>query len=278
MSNMSYATIMVQVDADGALSGAVRVAAQLADRFQSRLIGISSWVPRPPFAFGGVVVDPELTPEDIAKRMAALRGRGEAFKAAVGLGEQKAEWRCAQEFPTPYTIREARAADLLVVSVERRTFDPYLFPDPGSLLLGAGRPVLLVPPGISSLEGRKVVVAWKDTREARRAICDALPFLERAETVVLTEIYQSPDGVTYGQEGLNDVAKYLAAHRIDAVIRRLQPLEGTAEDSLLKVVQGEAADLVVAGAYGHSRLGEWIFGGMTQALLGRSPVCCLFSH
>ena len=275
---MSYATIMVQVDADGELNGRVRVAAQLANCFQSRLIGISSWMPRPPFAYGGVVVDPALTPEDIAKRMADLRQRGEAFKAAVSLGEQRAEWRCAQEFPTPYVIQKARAADLLVIGRERKNLDPHLFVDPASLLLSVGRPVLLVPPGVNSINTSKVVVAWKDAREAQRAVQDAVPLLQQAEMIVLTAIYQSPDGLADAEEGLADIERYLAAHKIKAVIRRLQPLENSVEDSLLKVVHSESAELVVAGAWGHSRVGEWIFGGVTQALLARSPVCCLLSH
>jgi nucleotide-binding universal stress UspA family protein len=276
-ATMSYATIMVQVDADGEADGRIHVAAQLADRFQSRLIGISSWTPRPPLAVEAVVVDAE-TPEGVASRNAALKARGERFKRVAGLVDRRMEWRCDQEFPTPYVIREARAADLLVIGRERKNLDPYLFVDPASLLLGVGRPVLLVPPDVNSIDITKVVVAWKDTREAQRAVRDALPLLQQAEMIVLTGIYESPGGLADAEEGLDDVEKYLAAHGIEAVIRRLQPLEDSVEDSLLRVVHSESSDLIVAGAYGHSRVGEWIFGGVTQALLARSPVCCLLSH
>lgn len=275
---MSYATIMVQVDPSGELNGRMRIAAQLADRFQSHLIGISSWMPRPPFTIEGVPIDPELTAEDLANRMAALNKRGDAFKAAVGIDGRRVDWRCSMEFPSEYIAREARAADLVIISRERETFDPYIFPDPGALLLRVGRPVLAVPPGVNSVNGRRVVVAWKDTREARRAIQDALPFLERADQVILTEVCESVDEVTPSQNRLRDVTRYLASHRITAVVERVRPVEGTAISSLLRLVQDESADLIVAGAYGHSRLGEWIFGGMTQALLAQSPVCCLFSH
>jgi nucleotide-binding universal stress UspA family protein len=175
-------------------------------------------------------------------------------------------------------IREARAADVLVIGREQRNLDPYLFVDPGSLLLGVGRPVLLVPPGVSSIGTNKVVVAWKDTREARRAVRDALPLLQQAEMVILTEFCQSPDEVGPAQRRLRDVAQYLASHHITSVLQRVQPLKDAAEDSLLQFVQRESADLIVAGAYGHSRVGEWIFGGVTEALLARSPVCCLLSH
>jgi len=104
-----------------------------------------------------------------------------------------------------------------------------------------------------------------------------LPFLQQADEVIVTEICESTDAAEC-QKRLRDVAQYLARHRVTAVAERVRPVEGTAEDALLRVVQDESADLIVTGAYGRSRLGEWIFGGMTQSLLTKSPVCCLFSH
>jgi nucleotide-binding universal stress UspA family protein len=276
---MTYASMMVQVDVTGKLNGRVRLAAQLADQFQSHLIGISSWMPRPPFAVEGVVIDPELTAEDLEGRTKLLNQRGEAFKAVVGMDARRVDWRCSQEFPSEYIAREARAADLVIISREQPPFDAYIFPDPGALLLRVGRPVLTVPAGISSLTGRRVVVAWKDTREARRAVQDALPFLHRADEIIITKVCESTDDVAPSQTRLRDVAQYLAAHRIAAAVtERVRPVDGTAVNSLLRLIQDESADLIVAGAHGHSRLGEWIFGGMTQGLLAESPVCCLLSH
>ena len=72
--------------------------------------------------------------------------------------------------------------------------------------------------------------------------------------------------------------QYLSRHEISCVADRVRPLEGTAVNSLLKLVKETSSDLIVAGAYGHSRMGEWMFGGMTQGLFAQSPVCCLFSH
>lgn len=276
---MSYASIMVHVDVTGELKGRVRVAAQLADRIQSHLIGISAWMPRPPFTVEGVVIDPVLSAEDLAKRTEALDQRGHAFKSAVGIDGHRVEWRSSQEYPSDYIAREARAADLVIISRDRPAYDPYVYPDPGELLLRVGRPVLTVPAGVSSLSGRRVVVAWKDTREARRAIQDALPFLHRAEEIVIAEICEHSDDIAASRIRLHDVAQYLARHRIAApAAERARLADGTAANSLLQLAQDESADLIVAGAYGHTRLGEWIFGGMTQALLAESPVCCLFAH
>ncbi len=275
---MSYATIMVHVDVSGDLDGRVRIAAQLAERFQSRLIGVSSWMPRPPFMVEDLVIDPGPTAEQLANMTAALQRRGEAFKVAVGIDGSRVEWRSSQGFPTEYVARESRAADLVIVSRERTTFDPYVFPDPGALLLQVGRPVLTVPPGVDTFSGRRVLIAWKDTTQARRAVLDALPFLHRADEVIVGEICDTSEEVAPSQRRLRDVVQYLASHRVAALAERVRPAEGAPLKSLLRLTREETADLIVAGAYGHSRLGEWMFGGMTQGLLAQSPVCCLFSH
>jgi nucleotide-binding universal stress UspA family protein len=77
---------------------------------------------------------------------------------------------------------------------------------------------------------------------------------------------------------VEDVAKYLARHRIEIVAQRMRPAEVTAANSLLRLIEDENINLLVSGGYGHSRLGEWAFGGVTRDLLTESPICCLFSH
>jgi nucleotide-binding universal stress UspA family protein len=178
-------------------------------------------------------------------------------------------------FPNDFVAQEARAADLLVVG--QTPAAAYRFLETGSLLLNAGRPVLVVPKDVASLVARRVVVAWKDTRESRRAIRDALPFLRLAESVFLVEV------AAWGADAnalprLKDVGRFLAQHQISNVTERVLPDEPIAGDVLLRFAQEQFADLIVSGAYGHSRLGEWIFGGVTRELLIHSPVCCLFSH
>ena len=274
---MSYATMMVYVDVDGELDGRVRVAAKLADRFQSHLIGVSAWMPRPPFTVEGVVVDPAPTGAELQKMTAVLAHRGEQFKAVPGVDRGRVSWRSSHDFPTEFVAREARAADLVIIGREPGLRDPYRAPDAGALLLRVGRPLLIVPPGVDSLNTRRVIVAWKDTREARRAIADALPILHRADEVIVAEVCGLGEERDC-QHRLRDVAQYLARHRIAAVAERVRPAEATTANALLRLAEEEGADLIVAGAYGHSRLGEWVFGGMTQDLLVNSPVCCLFSH
>jgi len=170
-------------------------------------------------------------------------------------------------------VSEARAADLLVVG--RQAEDVARSLDPGSVVLRAGRPVIVVPPNIDTLEAARIIVGWKDTREARRALRDALPFLQRAEAVTIVEVSETE---ARAHARAADVTRYLGRHKVQVGPSIAARTKGGVADELIRLAKVEGADLIVAGAYGHSRLGEWAFGGVTRDLLASSPVCCLFSH
>jgi len=274
---MPYSSLLVHVDVDGELGGRVELAAGLADHFHSHLIGVASWMARPPFVVEGVPIDPEPTQEDYEEMRAVLNRRGEEFRDRVGARRSQVEWRSSFDFPTEFVAREARAADLVIVGRDRKSYDPYRSTDSGALVLRTGRPMLVVPPSIRSLVANRVMVAWKDKREARRAVQDALPFLLGAKEVLLVEVTEA-GSVEDAIHRLKDVASYLSRHGVTALAERVHPIEGTASGALLRLVEEQPVDLIVSGAYGHTRLGEWIFGGVTQDLLSRSPVCCLLSH
>jgi nucleotide-binding universal stress UspA family protein len=140
-----------------------------------------------------------------------------------------------------------------------------------------GRPVLTVPNGIAELRARRVVIGWKDVREARRAVRDALPILQDAEEVMLVQVSETAVR-DEAVRGLDDVATYLISHRVGVMAKVYLRCTTTIASELLAFAQKEKSDLLVAGAYGHNRLGEWMFGGVTRDLLGRSPICCLFAH
>jgi nucleotide-binding universal stress UspA family protein len=140
-----------------------------------------------------------------------------------------------------------------------------------------GRPTLVVPEGVNSLSAEHIVIGWKDTREARRALRDALPFLQEATRVTIVEACKPGDEKT-ALGRLDDVARYLSWHRIKGGPKVMLEQKGSGAQQLTRIAQEERADLLVTGAYGHSRLGEWIFGGMTRELLAASSVCCLMSH
>ena len=140
----------------------------------------------------------------------------------------------------------------------------------------AGRPVLIVPPAVRALDLSRVVVAWKDTREARRAVADALPLLARADRVTVVEL-APPDRLDETADGLENVTAWLARHGVEAEARALASGAGDAR-RLEAVVRELGGSLLVAGAYGHSRIHEWVFGGVTCDFLMHPDVCALISH
>jgi nucleotide-binding universal stress UspA family protein len=272
---MSYATLMVYVDVEGKPDGRISVAADLARRFEAHLIGIASGAPIS-------VVLGEDAPNKAAVEALQLRDlkalldeKAQQFRAAVGLSSPRVEWRSVVGLQADVVAREARAADLVIIG-NCASRDPFRSLDPGSFILKAGRPVLVVPTGVTALPPRRVAVAWKDVREARRAVQDALPFLREAENVVIVEVAER-DG-DQASSRLRDIANYLARHGVATVAERVLPVDATASNSLLRFIADENISLVAAGGYGHSRLGEWAYGGVTRDLLRESPVCCLFSH
>jgi nucleotide-binding universal stress UspA family protein len=110
-----------------------------------------------------------------------------------------------------------------------------------------------------------------------RSLRDALPFLKRAEAVTIVEISDEESEVD-ARRRAGDVVRYLARHKVQAGATIAAHPKGGVADELIGLARAEGADLIVAGAYGYSRLGEWVFGGVTRDLLASSPVCCLLAH
>jgi nucleotide-binding universal stress UspA family protein len=274
---MSYASLLVHVDADARLDGRSSIAAELADQFHALLIGTAGWAPMSVFPAEEAIGDRAPGDFHLQDMKALLDQKGKEFRAAFGEPSRPVEWRSILDFPTEAIAREARAADLVIIGNVKENKDPFRALDPGSVILKTGRPVLVVPKGLKSLSAKRIAIAWKDVREARRAVCDALPFLQNAENVVIIEILEGGED-TGALHRLKDVANYLTRHRVNIVTQQARPADVTALDSLIRFIEEENVDLLVAGAYGHSRLGEWAFGGVTRGLLAQSPVCCLFSH
>lgn len=262
---VTYRSILLNLDIDRHNNSLVRLAVDLAKRFDARLIGLAAAdVPPPMASADGMVFDGELIEcerEDIEARFAELRAKVENFAGTT----VELEWREALALPTRSVTEAARAADLIVTSSPdtSSSINAYRSTDIGSLVLNAGRPVLVAAGEATQLVGEKAVVAWKDTREARRAVADALPLLLRAQEVVVVTVEQMEGMVP--SVGVDDVAAFLMRHGVKA---RSEVTAGEDESKALSAfARSIHADLIVSGAYGHSRLREWIFGGVTRSLL-----------
>ena len=147
--------------------------------------------------------------------------------------------------------------------------------------MGAGRPVLAVPyAGKFDTIGKRIVIAWDARREAARAVADAVPLLEQAESVVTLSInpHGGAQAGTHGEIPGADIATHLARHGISVEAQQLVANDISVGDMLLSRLSDLTADLLVMGVYGHSRARELVLGGVTRHILNHMTVPVLLSH
>jgi len=213
---MSFATLMVHADVDLKSDARVRLAVQLANRFTSTLIGISACMLPPYPAEGAYFVTREFVEQERQDIIAALERTKASFRAAAGEKGSKfgwLEWRSAIELPETFVVSEARSADLVIVGRAPSPMDICRCLDPGAAVLRVGRPMLVVPPGVDTLKAERILIGWKDSREARRALQASLPLLHEAKSVAIVEVCDDSTEAL-AQSHVEDVARYLTRHRI----------------------------------------------------------------
>jgi nucleotide-binding universal stress UspA family protein len=279
--DMGYKTVMVSLALDRPNEACLAVAGDLAERFEARVVGIAASDVRPTLYFGeGDYAQKVLEEEGAAvrKRLSELETE---FRASVSKRAKSVEWRSAQTLTTiPYVMQHARAADILVVGARAEAVvDPCVAADPSDLVMQAGRPLVVVPPTVQWLDLRSVLVAWKDVREARRAVFDALPILTAAKDVTIAEIPEQHTKSSDALSHVEDVAGWLRGHGIMAntVVGEAETGIAIAEQ-LDRIAGNVGAGTVIAGAYGHSRFREWILGGVTRHLATESGRCAFLSR
>jgi nucleotide-binding universal stress UspA family protein len=268
---MTLATIMVGVDFDPASKSRINLAAELARRLKSLLIGVAGW----PLLKDGhkPILEGAGSVEFVSTELERL---GEKFRRFAGEITDRIEWRSSMDFPREVIPKEARAADLVVIGQGILPGDVAHTYDPGTIILAAGRPVMVVPPEIDRLDFSRALIAWKDTREARRAVRDAIPLLQQAKDIAIAVVHSRASERTDAQ--IADLMGYLTRHKV-SVTQQIANVSNENEATiLLQLAEEHHVDLIVAGAYGRTRLGEWIFGGVTRDLLLNSRICCLFSN
>jgi nucleotide-binding universal stress UspA family protein len=193
-----------------------------------------------------------------------------------------AEWRAEKGphiDPTGVVIEHSRSADLIVAGQTDPDWESSPLRDVAEhLALESGRPVLVVPyVGRYPEIGRNVVIAWKAGREAARAVFDALPILKQAEQVQILEIDEGGGGRN-GTSADTSIAVALARHGIKPAVRTSVAGEISVGDEILSRLADMGADLLVMGAYGHSRMRELVFGGVTRHIARHMTVPTLFAH
>jgi nucleotide-binding universal stress UspA family protein len=276
---MTYATVMVSLALDRSNDARLEIAGQLAERFGAHVIGITAGEFSPPLYFATGEPAQKLLDEGqaaIRNRVAEVEAQ---FRAAMQNRAQAVEWRCAEDFPTRFIVQQARAADIIVVGEDGRDAlsDRFMQANPSDLVMQTGRPLLVVPDTSSWLDLRSVLIAWKDTPEARHAIADALPILRKAKDVTVAEIIEDDVNRPAALSGVKDVVGWLSRHGVLAS-GQVPDECGHAAAQLERIASEVGAGLVVAGAYGHSRLREWVLGRVTKCLVNPSNRCSLLSR
>ncbi len=186
------------------------------------------------------------------------------------------EWVVADSEHLETIARHAHAADLVIVTrpTDQNLEDRVRIRMAEELVLSSGLPILALPPGFGGeWLPKHVLIAWKPTREAVRAVRDALPLIETADKVIVASIKPSAEDAVSTLE----VMQYL--RRQGANVESIDmPEKDSVADTLLAIAESHECNLIVAGAYGHSRLREVFLGGVTRGLMRHSTVPLLLSH
>jgi nucleotide-binding universal stress UspA family protein len=280
-------TIAVFVDATPEGSRRARHAAALAHRWNAHLVGLHVSCPdhaeHPSFAFarGGkairsVILD-RRADEDVAEAMAVIVGR--RFAALCRVRDVDAEFRViCRDRADDDVIRSSLHSDLVIVGHPA----PCGLPEdlsPERLLLASGVPILIVPNAWTrGTIGTNVLVGWNASREARRAVTDALPFLSAARSVTVLVVDPDRGHQWHEEKPGADIALHVARHGAHARVEQVRSRALPIAEVILAHAVDNGMDLIVIGAYSHPRLAELLFGGATRTLLARMPVPVLISR
>jgi nucleotide-binding universal stress UspA family protein len=276
---MPYKTVLVHVDNGKRSPVRLDVACRLAKLTDAHLIGLHalSVVKLPSYALveGGVQVR-EIHERMLSESAAAAEAM---FKRAVKAGGvEKSEWRASRRDAVDAVPLHGRYADVIVIGQPNESDASGVEPDFAErLLLAAGRPVLIIPyAGEFPHIGTRVLVAWNAGREATRALTDAIPLLREADQVDV--IAFNPRNAPHGEVPGADIGLYLARHGIKVNVSQQTAEDVDVGNQLLSRAADLDSDLIVMGAYAHSRMQQLILGGATRTVLESMTVPVLMSH
>jgi nucleotide-binding universal stress UspA family protein len=278
---MTYKTIVVHLDLSARRTERLALACRIADAYEAHLIGQYSLDPihipaAPEAEASAIVIEVESTRREEERRKAESEFRDITAARKKGTSE----WRWSEVDAIGKVTLVARTADLVIIGQEDPEADDGLLPGfPEEVVLGAGKPVLVVPyAGHFEELGKRALVAWNAGREAARAITDALPVLERAEQVEVVTSYKRHDDLDNDTARRKDLAKDLERHGVKPHLSTHVGKDIDVGSLILARAADEASDHIVMGAYGHSRLRERVMGGATAVIFKTMTVPVLMSH
>jgi nucleotide-binding universal stress UspA family protein len=278
---MGYKTILMHCNDKRRLNALITPSVSLAERFQAHLIGLSVVPPIAVVPAG----PPDGMPTIVDAHCALYREENPAMRAAFEDATRGrafvSQWRddeAGSSSVADRVLQYARTSDLIVAAQADPQWPGTNWLDVADrLAVESGRPVLIVPNGVSfAAVGEKVVVAWNSGREAARAAFDALPILRRAKDVRFVWVKSATDPSE--DAAVDDISTALARHGVSCqATEQVLPGVGVGE-TLLAFAKNAGADLLVMGCYGHARLREFIFGGASRHVLAHMSLPVLMSH
>lgn len=277
---MTWSSLIVYVDDEADNIQRIEQAAALAKAHGAHLIGVSACAPETPVAdaYGAGILLGEVLMEQHERAESALKGAEARFREIATRAGVSCEWRADVGDPTSLLIKHARAADVLIVGRDAANASGWRAPHPADLAMRAGRSILIVPPNPArSVVGAPVLLAWTDSRESRLAAVAAVPMLREAESVRVLELCD-PEDMDGARLRTSDVVAWLTRHGVKAEAEARAHDDRSVGRRLLDCAAEMKAGAIVSGAWGHARMRQWIFGGVTQTLITESPVALLLAH
>ena len=280
---MSFMSLLVFADDSEASIPRLDTAIAMAERLGAQLSSCAL-VEQPAYYYGvGTEVAADVYIEDVERAKAIAQGVADAAKAHLAKSGHDGGVRWATGTPVAISeiaARNARYADLSLIgqpydSVQETVLTKVF----EGVLLDSGRPAVMVPKGWSGGSfGNRVMIAWTPCKEAARAVADAMPFIEAAESVHVAMVDPATGADAHGEEPGADLAALLAHHRVPVTVDALPSAGNSVADRLLTHAAECDANLIVMGGYGHLRLRESLFGGVTRDLIRKSEVPLLLAH
>lgn len=278
---MTYSDILVHLTDDPRNGEKTAAAFQLARRFNAHVAALYTLPPPAHLYYMGEYVPPELFQRQAEEAKAGARTAKEAFDAEARRQGIVTDWMESESLPVEAVETHGRAFDLIVLGQpDPDPENPMTVPVgvdvlPHELALRAGRPILTIPyAGSYPAIGQRIMVAWNGSKEATRAVHDAMPFLKTAKQVTVFGINPERSKGTPGAE----LARHLARHGVTVEVAHTVADDIEAGEALLSALADNGIDLLVMGAYGHARLREMIFGGVTETILGSMTCPVLLSN
>ncbi|HSA80603.1 MAG TPA: universal stress protein [Geminicoccaceae bacterium] len=278
---MAYKNLLVQVDDTRGCARRIEFAVALAVSHEAHLTGVYIISEPSPSSFVGIPVELLTDLQQKARERADFAlGR---FADVAKRNQIAFETRFDRVLYTEVAdalATNARYADLVILG-QHDPDDPAAGPRylQEEVILGSGRPALIVPYiGPAATFGERVMIAWDASREAARAVNDALPLLERAKAAGVVTVNPGDKPFGHGEEPGADIGLHLARHGIKVEVQRVESRDLDTANAILSHVANEGADVLVMGAYGHSRLREVVLGGVTRTILAEMTVPVLMSH